>query len=410
MTKKSEARTLQVKLEYLPDSVSVMWSQLDGQPDGQIERYYISKTDLIKRSRDVRDVLTELQACDPDTDDPHAEYAEVLRKLARAGEALYSTLFTAVESDEIGQYVAAEARSWFEEEILAEPEKHRIQFVHSQSNEMIAPWGLVFTPFQEGEGDIDALGADFDDYRNFWCNSFRLACGAGGSTFDKFDHPRREAMHAICVMEWEDDEMDAQQRDRDLIEVHKEVAPKSKDRISALARDHGDVDQFWYFSLRATEDGSGYHMGGDLLHSADFKRTLRKHQKSGEHLAVMLLDGDGVIRHDRGATWVQYALELGRSGLIAVETDITNPDLRRFGWHIISYMIRKSDKDRTFIQSIAEMRRDFWPQSLLYGVYCDPSEVYFDPKPIDFLETVERSLKIPMLKKVERALGGRRAG
>ena len=410
MGKSPEPTTLQANLDYQQDRVSVTWSVLGDVEDGEVDRYYISKTELIKRSRAVRDVLTKLQERDPDPDDPEAEYADVLRELARAGEELYNTLFDSVQDDNASQLVAAEFRDWFEDVVVGAPQEWRIQFVHSQSEQMIAPWGLVFTPLPEDSGGIDALGAEFDDYRNFWCNSFRLACGAGAGTFEKFAHPKREAMHAICVMEWEEDEIAAQGRDLEFIEVHKEVAPMNKDRLSELARNHDEVDQFWYFSLRATEDGSGYHLGSEMLHSADFVRTLRKHQKSGEHLAVMLLDGDGVIRHDRGASWVQYALELGRSGLIAVETDITNPELRRFGWHLISYMIRKSDKDRTFIQSIGEMRRDFWPQSLLYGVYCDPSEVYFDPKPIDFLETVERTLNIPMLKKVERALGTGRAG
>ena len=90
-------------------------------------------------------------------------------------------------------------------------------------------------------------------------------------------------------------------------------------------------------------------------------------------------------------------LEIGRTGLIAAETDIKKDELLHFGWTLLKFIL---ESKLPLIDAIDKARKTdkFWPKSILYGVYCDPVNIYFNPPPEEEIEKADRFLNFVMEK------------
>lgn len=397
----SKPRTLQMGVEHLSsrsnsnaDKVVIHWKEADN--DLGLEAYDVLQGALTDPANTIRHELTQLQHWGPDGDED--ELRSILRRLAGAGERLYEALFSGVGSSATA---AKKARAFFEKDVAsAPPGSWRIQVEHASYSEAIIPWGFVFTKRKNSK--TDSLDVDLDSWIDFWCLRFNLACRH--STLARGDKEVKLADNVRVAVVVENDK-NIREYSNESARTPAEVARSEfqKDKIGSskkgfehLSETHRGRDVYWYLSLN--ENGGKYHIGQDVFRESDLKKEqdLKKQMRmkdQGERrdrVVFMLLDGDAVIRHDRGSKWVKDTLEFASSGLIAVEADIKNPKLRFFGWEVLKSILRNR---RQFFMAVQEMRRAYWPYSLLYGVYCNPQHVWIDPPPEDDINDIDKFIE-----------------
>ena len=369
-----EKRGLRASLDYERKYVSVTWS-VDGSNDEPFERYEIELQKLSESTDKIRQTLDRLQSMPLAKQGDFAPYRSTLVQLADAGTELYELLMTGNEDDPLSGPAAKEFREWFEDEVLGSGDDidWRIHFVHPDNADLIVPWGLVCTP-----DTVSDSGASPDDFPGFWSLAYRATCSVvARSTLPENSMKRTDvrlsafmedgSVHTSHTVNQAADET----KDRD--RLYKVLVP-SADEVLERVRSLRSYDQFWYFWLEPDSEISS--KGDRSLISAE---DLLEHMGGSapqDRIVFLLLDGDAVIRKDRGPEWLSAALKLGRSGLVAVEADITNEELRCLGWSILRHVLSEGI---SFVQAMEEIRLRLWPHSMLYGVYCDPSEAYADP-------------------------------
>lgn len=386
-TSAPEPKTLQVVLDAMDDKVRANWSM--PEQNRHWDSYSVSASDLSQRAHEIHQCLQELEDINWE-DSAEAILIPILRRLADAGSGLYQSLLTGHPNDPQSRRSAQNFRGWFEREVIPSAfGTWRIQVVHKSYEAPIVPWGLTFTPLSE-DRSIDKLTASYEDLGNFWSISYLLACrGILSNQSHNLDQKRDTASIVVTV------ELD----NRSFANYHREVQSNinfdilrehlsnSPDSIEELSSHYRSFDIFWYVCLDA--ESGNYLLQGEEIGNEEIARL--EEQIDRDKVVVMLLDGDAVIRGDRGGRWIDAMLKVGRSGLIAAETDIRNPSLRHFGWEFLKFILHRKEP---LITAISEARREFWPKSLLYGVYCDPLHVYFDPPPEEDIDLVDRFLKM----------------
>lgn len=398
-----QSRTLQAVLDHSKERVSVHWRVLEDELDDETDwdPYFVSERQLNRLSKELREQLSLLQAVDW-TGFEHwtvkrkkEAFGEILEEMANTGTELYGALMTGLQGDRQSEEDSKVFRDWFEETVLpAEEGSWRIQIIHTNYSKDIVPWGLVFTPRSP---DDDDRSPTFENYKNFWCSSFRLACrGTFLEEADEIEDRRDGDLTKVAVViERDVDQYDSFERtrarkpDRDR-DLRRDYIAHDKREFRRLAFNQKKNDVFWYISLKS--DGGAYSLGGQPLGHQEISSSYE--QVNEDRIIIMLIDGDAVIRNDRGSQWVESALEIGRAGLIAVETDIQNPQLRYFGWLLLKSLIKSLSKN-PLIDAMQEARREFWPHSLLYGVYCNPLHFYLHDRPDDIIDFIDRFLEIP---------------
>lgn len=400
----TDVRTLQMTLQHAGDRVSVNWQTTDGSRNW--DPYDVAELGLSMASEKIRRELSDLQNLDWSDaerwqpEDAAAMYGDILQRLASAGEDLYKALFTGHPREPASQEDAANFRAWFEENVLGEMENAwRIQVVHMNFARAIVPWGLAYAPTLNASKSPETLDPTYENYSGFWCSKFRLACrGPFANEISKPSACDGEMAQFVAVIEAEEDIVDqfsttARREWSSEQGIKPDYVVHEKLDLQKHAR--SGTDMFWYVSLRA--HGGNLTLGGQPIRVHDA-------MPANEKLNLMLIDGDAVIRHDRGTDWVKICLNMGESGLIAAETDITNDSMRFFGWEMLKQLVRgreptrgtqneEASKSLPLIDAMEAARRELWPRSLLYGVYCNPLHVYLDPAPHRAIETVNGFLK-----------------
>lgn len=375
---------LRAVLDYEEDGVRVTWSTKYPE-ETEFEWYVILQEDLRRCTTNIRRELDKLQEMEPAGGaDDLSRFRDVLRSLARQGADLYEVLLTGKDQDDspINQRVATKFRAWFEETVRDDPDvRWRIQFVHPQSAEFIVPWGLVFTPPKDG--DFDSLGYVPGDFRQFWSVRHRAACsvvtprkvGDGPEARDNVAVSAYLEMGGALLKQSVKPAGHSEDEDDPVIADDSSEAK----RISRRLRRY---DQFWYFWLDP-EPEFQQHKAHEL------ENILATNRLRDDRIVCVLMDGDAVVRTDRGPGWLSATLRLGRSGLIAAESDINNPALKCFGWSILRHV---ASQERPFMDAVMEAREQLWPHSLLYGVYCDP-EMFPSPPDTRRIGVVDDILK-----------------
>lgn len=364
-------KTLQATVEQAGEHLSIRW-EID-EDGGQIwEPYEISLDEIHVRTNAVLDALKRLEATDW-SDMSGAEQQPNLRNLVEVGLLQYETIITG-HGRTAG--IAKQFRDWFETEVASQNGEWRIQVVHHQYDAPLICWGLTFTPMKGL--DLNSLSTDWEDYQGFWAVSLKLACrGVLLKQGDRITEPFQgfEGRVPITLDVDEDllDDYKASMSEDDWLRVSGQF-PNTIHRVLETSRSNELQNVFWYVSL---EQESGVYIIDDDELSIN---TVRKARDNLSRILVMFLDGDSVIRGRRGMSWVETLLHKGRTGLISTEVDIKNPQLTYFGWQFYRYVISAK---KPLIEAIydARLHQDFWPKSLLYGVYCDPLRIYFIPPP-----------------------------
>lgn len=415
--KTANRNTLQAVLEHAGDKVSVHWSVPSTNRDW--DPYFISERELNRIAREVRDKLSSLQACDwgdiEKWDDTKCResYGEILQDLAFAGEDLYEALLTGFRNDVQSEQEAKHFRTWFEENVTPVDKKGywRIQIIHTNIAKATVPWGLVFTPRAERTEHFKQLWS-YEDFSDFWCISYQLACrGPFLEEADELQEKRDGTMAKIAVV-IERDEYDVDEfqhvgntsQERAILDKRADYIAHNKREFRRHASQQLSRDVFWYISLRA--NGGSYKLGGQTL---GYQDALK--ETGSDRIILMLVDGDAVIRNDRGPLWVKACLDVGPAGLIAVEADIDNPQLKFFGWKLlktvlgpnttqsvasasVSGELEEQEPSHPLIFAMENARRQLWPLSLLYGVYCNPLHVYLSPAPMQVFSFVDDLLAL----------------
>ena len=370
--KTAKTNTLQATVEKSGDKVSVLW-EADSKSGKRWKEYDVLLDDLQHTSSAAVKVLRDLESCDWE-DKSESAIRPLLGKLASAGMRQYEVLMSGDSSHQRSMDAAKEFRTWFEDEVAPNSEQWRIQIIHKQYEAPLVCWGLTFTPISQKE--LRKLTTDWKDYSNFWVNSFCLACrGLLAREADRLPEllPIHRSQIALTVEVSDDHVAEHRQtlKQEDQLEGGGKVA-NSVRLFEMISKQYEEYNLFWYVSLERADNA--YVVDDDELTLS----SIQKARDNTSQVFIMFLDGDSVIRSKRGTRWVNELLDKGRTGLISSEIDIKNEQLTHFGWEFLKYVIYTS---KPLIDAVHEARKHFWPRSLLYGVYCDPLHIYFEPPP-----------------------------
>lgn len=414
-------RVLLMDLRYENDLVEVFWSVRggervrgarpnEGEEGFRWEGYYVRVAVLDGVSKMIREALQDLQRLDWNIDvlqAPDEAFAElfgetaehyrpVLGRLLSAGQELHNAILRGMDAE--AEPAAAKFRAWFEREMANAPPGYlQIDVAHTSFEKTIAPWALACTPMKREE--VEALNPlDPDGYSNFWGSRFGLAVRGIDDQDEDPEVVDGGSMGLACALELDEtafasiEEWDSGKRTR--MDDHIGWDLRGYNR---LARQYESRHVFWYISLQ--HDGGSYKLGQSPLGSSDLSANRSVHKvknalsKDGDgqvRIVLMMLDGDAVIRNDRGADWLEKALALGRAGLIAVEADIDNPQLRHFGWRLLRHVLTSGKSLR---DAMNDARRTFWPLALLFGVYGSPLNAKVAPPPKPTIASIDNFLK-----------------
>lgn len=366
---------------------SIRWTDLSSNLT--FDEYFLDVEQLKRATERTREALHKLQ--DSLTGPLSIDTPDPLQELALCGVDLYQYLMTC-SARRVGHAEAASTfRAWFESEILPNPDDWRIEFL-IRDVQNIVPWGLVFSP-RPGM-DIKTLGTSYSDYEPFWCHSFNTAVfhklpdrsrAYQTVSADKFmfsllveyaDHSKFKFETPPSAAELSRKKQ--MEKDRHEAQLGHRLFDYNEQAREFLGMYDSQTSHFLYMSLQVDPDE----------YEHDSIRDLKEEIPDGD--LFLLLDGDAVIRGDRGEDWLHTLFDTDWSGLIAAETDIKNPSLTFAGWGFLEALLTHSSPLHAMLH---KARRDFWPASLLYGLYCDPMKLSIEnPPPQDFVR-VHQALK-----------------
>ncbi|MEA2986620.1 MAG: hypothetical protein QOD94_2874 [Alphaproteobacteria bacterium] len=405
-----------VRLELLDsgDRFNLKWSVAgaDGKPRTSFAGYNVSKLMVRDAGARVRAALETFATAY--VDQHHAQLIDLLTELRAAGEHLYEVL---LNPDKPIPANKIPFRPWFEENVVAiredaaKPDYALEVVMRPGEVDLIPPFGLVSTP-RAGRPSTGSI--DFDDYQDFWSISLRCACFTWVQLPNKWGRPIPGTHFDTVVVHERDDKSYAliQQRIRESgrrdesgsysIEARELTAGRSL--TASLSEAYKRKGVLFHFDLKATTPGSelGLALSEDRankLQASDFHAIMKEAYRQSLGLpansaitpyALAVIDREAIIRGDRGREWLEIFFSTPWLGLIAVEGDVRSslndwedrseirPD-RFLGLVFLRSILEKNG--RRLIDSIVDARRDCWPFSLFYGLYCNPHQPWIDQQP-----------------------------
>jgi hypothetical protein len=332
----------------------------------------ISRRAVKAAGREVRQRLAVLADLPLGTPERSPVATEAIRDLADAGVGLFEALFSPQPDDGASRIAADASRKWFNEHVAWAPSgEWVVQVVQPLRASEVVPWGLAYTPAPNQ--DLRSLGATFAECQGFWCVGLR--CAHTGATGISKERPRKigdRDFEVAVILEHEDDRI-TRYVEEGVVSSPNVVGTRLRNQVFRRKHDIPDfdeIDAFWYISL-STSAGGKYSLDDEPLGPEDlFGRE--------SELRLFMLDGDTIADEGRDGRWLEYCLSRSHSGCIAVEVDVRSAQTRYLGWKIFAYLLHTPSK---LANTMYEAREKFWPQSLMYGVYCNLDEVYIDPPP-----------------------------
>ncbi len=390
MTETAQVLRIEVdKRNPIDGSVDIAWHVVGGTKGGN---FAVDGEALARLNAELRNkALHQLQlVCDEAGSDATAA---ALQAVALGGAKLYAALTTGFPGKLRAKANADAFRTWFEAELLPAPSgAWRIEFILLEPGFVVA-WGLIFTQRASEERAFSELGCGFEDYEAFWCCRFRVATYSLPDTSEPPVISGRDTSMTAVVERWDHDYTRLDSRIRAALRAANRLHGKTDTLIEHHLESEPEWHHIIYVSLRPVTE----------LEAAAFDDIV-DNVISDDSFKFLVLDHGAVVRGDRGDSWPKMMLNGKWSGLIAAETDITNARLCLAGFEFLMTALEKSG-NRALADSLTEVRRSLWPQSLLYGVYCDPRRVIFSPVPREELITggVLRALLMPFFQKDEAA-------
>lgn len=420
-----------------PPAFRLRWSLPTSDPSHPFHRgisYQVAQSDLVQASQNVREKFQIFATAIVDLD--YAAHPHTLQDLAEAGEELYDSLFADVSD----RAKTAEFRKWFESEVVCKDEKspslaYALEVVIdmglvSRPNEAtdsgelpeigVPPLGLVFTPRPDRSTPADI---SFDDYIDFWANCLRC------STFTEHQYGRGrniplngDDFETVILRETDDTAYTVANK---RLSKTWDLSHKQTDHGLGMKAGFSKVYQgkgvLIYFDIKSTGSPGAmsipYDAEGDPRFTANHVRSIIKEAANDrgvfdtvqtEDYALAVIDRDALIRGDRGREWLPIFFSAPWIGLVAVEGDVVSaqedwdeskqvrPD-RFLGLLFLRSLLQRNNQK--MIDSLLDARRECWPFSLFYGVYCCPTNPWIKDQP-DLVRDIDHL--IPVLSKDSR--------
>ena len=381
----AEPRTLLCRLDHTsPGWVAMSW---EDSKTKKTWKYMIDREPLRRIAKEIRGEPDEdappgkLEALESLSGRFKAEGEDVsaaLYALARAGAELHKAAL-----GELGRKNPKTDpkpfREWFNANVLnAAPGAWRIVMIHkSLDTEVVVPWGLAFALRKDRDGEderIEEMEPTSDGMSGFWCMKYAASVvGANYMPGNQQMQLKASQTKVGIVIEVGDYALDAHSH-ADLSYSLEDLGYviDNRDKLRKHAYAFRQQNNFFYVSLNA--EGGVYQLTDGPFEGGDLVRETQRIEQG--HMVFAMLDGDCVIRGDRGKEWIEKLLMRSDRGVFAVETDVSNPQYRFFGWTFMRDALTAGD---ALIDGVAKARHKHWPRSLLYGLYCTPLQAAMVP-------------------------------
>lgn len=376
----AEPRTLLCRLDHTsPGWVAMSW---EDSKTKKTWKYMIDREPLRRIAKEIRGEPGE------DATPGKLEALESLSGRFKAeGEDLSAALYALARAGaELHQAALGEKgrknpitdpkpfREWFNANVLnAAPGAWRIVMIHkSLDTEVVVPWGLAFA-LREDER-IEEMEPTSDGMSGFWCMKYAASVvGANYMPGNQQMQLKASQTKVGIVIEVGDYALDVHSH-ADLSYSLEDLGYviDNRDKLRKHAYAFRQQNNFFYVSLNA--EGGVYQLTDGPFEGGHLVRETQRIEQG--HMVFTMLDGDCVIRGDRGKEWIEKLLMRSDRGVFAVETDVSNPQYRFFGWTFMRDALTAGD---ALIDGVAKARHKHWPRSLLYGLYCTPLQAAMVP-------------------------------
>lgn len=369
--------------------------------------YVLDAFELEEAAHDIDEALRSLVGLDwpdmlsiedaagqrPDSD------AEMIA-LARAGQRLRQALLNSGSPDDKTQRVLASLRACFDEirRDSANGTEWRVEVIYKgfpDRDPRTIPWGLCFET-ASGE-DVAEDGPDPEDLGpsgGFWCQKYCLAVRGVDAHIEKVRAARdHEFVEMALLIEKEaggrsrieESLQQASHRTRGAEKANEFIAeePHAYKQLLNEVVGQKQRDTYIYLSLLSEE-----RLGGKGR--IDVPEIKRLRGRESGVVMLVVLDGDAVIRGDRGHSWLENLMAIAENGLIATEVDVDNPALKFFGFQALTHILKSG---KPLIKAIHDFRTLTWPIGLIYGVYCNPLHIYVDPPRLADIAEIRKLLQ-----------------
>lgn len=388
--------------------------------------YKISIDKLKRQTHVVRERLEEFAARYFQEDKDAQAQIDAMERVVEAGIELYNVLLTPDGGDDQG------FRAWFESEIarVNEPKPRAdvvLEIVLDDSGPAFVPAvGMIFTP---RTSRVRPSKLDFDAYTDFWAVAFRCACFPVPHRKERTEMVDHKHFETLVVRENADSTYDLIQRKitaqklapASIISGHRVVSGGNqlKEKIINASLDKCVL---FHFDLQADAKHEALPLlmdANDLSNrpftaqdltdatnraEVEYRGRLdqRPFQVDDKTYAVAVIDREAIIRGDRGENWLRKGFfQQPWIGLIATECDLkseTRRDLseippERFLGMLLLRSIFKQES-RRLVDAIVDARRECWPFSIFFGLYCNPRQPWIKGTPVLVKEV---DLIIPIL-------------
>lgn len=435
---KAPRRILRAMLE-IATPASIRWQlgtdDVDGvftAMEGHTWVFSISREKLHACESSIKTALERFATLYVD-DHNEEKLIDALELVVEKGQELADTLMTGFDPDD--EVRASVFRKFFNEKIArvnqatSDPDV-TIELVTTKDigHTIMTPVGLAFTRREKRKRPARL---DYESYQDFWSNSFRASSFMHNHNKKMPPEPASGADFDIVIVREDQD-------NEPYMIIHKNLSLKDRkggvsftkgEKVatatsaigSKIAATHAQRCVLFYFDLEATDRsrGSDRHKtasmrlkaGDDVEYAtpADFRHEYQfalnaapslAVPKSGKPTyAVAVVDREAIIRGDRGAEWIQEFMDKPWNGVIAVECDVRSqskpwkqdkevPYDRLMGLLFMRSILTQTAE--RMVNALVVARRDCWPYSLFYGVYCNPRQPWIDDTRPTLVEEIER--------------------
>ena len=383
--------------------IGVNWKLIaEGAEKSETWFYAIDLESLKARVKGLQKALNDLQNLYR-TNISKSDWAPALIKLAEEGQALYETLMTG--SSEKNGYIknAVFFREWFEANVAdAALGEYDIHFQLGVVKPLI-PWGLTFTP--RAGRSLNSLEGNYDEFKDFWCIRHNLMSYSDHSNRPKLEPKPMKGDDFTLTVVCEEEKGHSLWK-LSLESLRSEEMPTSKEDLKNFVDTKTSFSQLMYFnpnpSSRFISVGSDELLPSELfeMFSQVGKRIERMKKRNGIKVTAgfAFVDQEAIFHGEQGEEWIDTFMGSQWGGVIAAEVSFSNQALRGFGVLLFNRIINAEEPAS---ETISKIRKEFWPFSLLYGVYYNVEQLYLKPQP-DFAKAVrEISDQLPHLNFVK---------
>ena len=295
------------------------------------------------------------------SDPPTTTTRSRFRSLATAGAQLYQAIFTRVTGDQSVE----EIKAW-----LTDRSKNQLTVEFIVDDRIYVPWGLVY----EGGESPNAEHGRHSSCVDFWAIKYQVTANYFRITPGSAHGISRKDIELLVVINKE-----VYERTR------KTIGRQGASRIDAIMRRDGDVissttDLFerWQLARQRASilffycHGTGTELklsDDDVLRATDWRPRLKRSHGSHRWWSLVILNACETAVGSKAGGFLEATGSSGFHGFIGAEGILPPEFALRFGTELLDRFLTSGDLLSTIVNN---MRLEYLPLSVLYGVYCYP--------------------------------------